>query len=336
MSAHRKTEGLIAAPFTPMLADRTLNLDRIDLYARRLSAAGVAGAFICGTTGEGMSLTLNERKQVAERWVATAPDGLRVIVHVGHAALADCRALAEHAERIGADSIATMAPFFFKPSGVEGLVDWCEQIASAASSLPFYYYHMPSMTGFHVAVSDFLQVAAGRIPNLSGIKYTFEDLEDYERCLKFANGQYDVLFGRDELLLSALELGARGAVGSTYNFAAPLYHEIIAAYGRGDCEKAQELQALAVRMIAAFVECGAHPIAAFKRFMSRVGIDCGPTRLPLLCPTASQFSALNTMLEASGALDWMTIDDYDADNGFVKLRKSSSGAAEVSIHARGE
>jgi N-acetylneuraminate lyase len=226
-----------------------------------------------------------------------------------------------------------MAPFFFKPCGAQGLVDWCGQIASAAPETPFYYYHMPSMTGFHVAVSEFLKLAADRIPNLAGIKYTFEDLEDYECCLNFAGGRYDVLFGRDELLLSSLKLGARGAVGSTYNFAAPLYHEIIAAYDRGDCGKAENLQALAVRMIAAFVECGAHPIAAFKQFMSRIGIDCGPTRLPIPCPTAAQFAALNTMLEASGALDWMTIDDYDADNGSVKPLKCSSNAAEVSVHA---
>ena len=305
MSTLRKTEGLIAAPFTPMKADKTLNLDMIGTYARRLHASNVAGAFICGTTGEGMSVTLDERQKVAERWIASAPKGLRVIVHVGHASLVDSCALAKHAASAGADSIACMAPFFFKPSGVEGLVDWCEQIAASASNLPFYYYHMPSMTGFHVAVSDFLKIAAGRIPNLAGIKYTFEDLEDYERCLKFDNGRYDVLFGRDELLLSSLKLGARGAVGSTYNFATPLYHEIIALYKKGDCKRAEELQATAVRMIAAFVNCGAHPIAAFKRFMTRIGVDCGPTRLPLPCPTDGQIAALDEALKASGALDWM-------------------------------
>lgn len=305
MSTHLKTKGLVAAPFTPMKADRTLNLDRIDEYAKRLHGNGVTGSFICGTTGEGMSLTLDERRQVAERWVSSAPQGLRVIVHVGHASLADSRALAEHAALIGADSIACMAPFFFKPSGVEGLAEWCEEIAAAAPELPFYYYHMPSMTGFNVQVSEFLRLAAGRIPNLAGIKYTFEDLEDYERCLKFDNGRYDVLFGRDELLLSALKLSARGAVGSTYNFAPGLYHEIIAAYDRGDEDRAKELQALAVRMIAAFVDCGAHPIAAFKEFMSRIGIDCGPTRLPLSCPAGGQIAKRDEALDAAGALEWM-------------------------------
>jgi N-acetylneuraminate lyase len=301
---HRKTKGLIAAPFTPLCADRTLDLDAVEGYARWLHRQDVVGAFICGTTGEGMSLTLDERRQLAERWVTAAPAGLRVVVHVGHNSLAECQTLAAHAQSIGADSIACLAPFFFKPAGVEGLVDWCEQVAAAAPRLPFYYYHMPSMTGVSVKVHEFLRLASQRIPNLAGIKFTFEDLEDYRRCLELEDGRFDVLFGRDELLLSALKLGARGAVGSTYNYAAPLYHALIAAHQQGDSAKAAELQALAVRMINAFLECGAHPIAAFKWFMSRVAVECGPVRLPLANPTPEQIAALETKLEASGVFEW--------------------------------
>lgn len=303
---HRKTEGLIAAPFTPLRADGTLNLDAVESYARWLHRNHVVGAFICGTTGEGMSLTLDERRRLAERWVTTAPTGLRVIVHVGHNALADCQALAAHAQSIGADSIACLSPFFFKPAGVEGLVDWCEQVAAAAPRLPFYYYHMPSMTGVSVKVSDFLRLASKRIPNLAGIKFTFEDLEDYRCCLELEDGRFDVMFGRDELLLYSLKLGARGAVGSTYNYAAPVYNALIAAYKQGDLAKAADLQALAVRMINAFLECGAHPIAAFKWFMSQVAVECGPVRLPLVNPTPEQTAALETKLEASGVYEWIT------------------------------
>jgi N-acetylneuraminate lyase len=303
---NKKTEGLIAAPFTPMQADGAVNLDAVSPYARWLHRQGVAGAFICGTTGEGMSLTMDERRQLAERWVATAPAGLRVIVHVGHNALADCQALAAHAQDIGADSLACMAPFFFKPAGVAGVVDWCAEVAAAAPRLPFYFYHMPSMTGVSVKVNEFLCHASQRIPNLAGIKFTFEDLEDFGRCLEFEGGRFDMLFGRDELLLSALKLGARGAVGSTYNYAAPVYHALIAAHQQGDATKAAELQALAVRMINAFLECGAHPIAAFKWFMSQVAVECGPVRLPLADPTREQIAALETKLEASGVFEWIT------------------------------
>jgi len=301
----QKTKGLIAAPFTPMHADRTINFNAVDHYARWLHQSGVVGAFICGTTGEGTSLTLEERRQVAERWVAVAPAGLRVIVHVGGNCLVDSRALAAHAQSIGADSIACLSPFFFRPAGAEGLVDWCEQVAAAAPRLPFYYYHMPSMTGFSVKVCEFLRLAGKRIPNLAGVKFTFEDLDDFGRCLQLEDGRFDMLFGRDELLLTALKLGARGAVGSTYNYAAPVYQALIAAYDRGDHSKAAELQALAVRMINALLECGAQPIAAFKWLMSQVAVDCGPVRLPLNEPTREQIAVLETKLQASGIYSWL-------------------------------
>ena len=302
---NKKTEGLIAAPFTPMHADRTLNLNAVDHYARWLHSNGVVGAFICGTTGEGTSMTLEERRQVAERWMAAAPAGLRVIVHVGGNCLADCRALAAHAQSTGADSIACLSPFFFRPSGAEGLVDWCEQVAAAAPRLPFYFYHMPSMTGLSVNVCEFLRLASKRIPNLAGVKFTFEDLDDFGRCLELEDGRFDMLFGRDEVLLSALKLGARGAVGSTYNYAAPVFQALIAAYNHGDQSKAADLQALAVRMINALLECGAHPIAAFKWFMNQVAVDCGPVRLPLNDPTPEQVAVLEAKLEASGIFAWL-------------------------------
>lgn len=230
--------------------------------------------------------------------MAAAPTGLRVIVHVGHTCLDDARELAAHAQAIGADSIAALSPYFFKPDGVSGLVEWCAQVASAAPKLPFYYYHMPSMTGCHVAVADFLAAAGSRIPSLAGIKYTFEDLEDFAKCLRYDGGRYDVLFGRDELLHSALKLAARGAVDSTYNFAAPLYQRLIATFDRGDDATAVALQTRAVEMIKICVNGGGHPIANFKRLMCRLGVDCGRTRLPLTDPTAEQAASLLTRLDA--------------------------------------
>lgn len=296
----RKTSGLIAAPFTPMHADTSLNLDAIESYAKHLHDDGVVGAFICGTTGEGMSLSIEERMHVAERWVATAPKDLRVIVHVGHTSLVDCQRLASHAQSIVADSIACMAPFFFKPNSPECLVDWCEQVALSAPELPFYYYHIPSMTGVTIPVYEFLKIACDRIPNLVGVKFTYEELDDFKRCLDFQNGRYDLLFGRDERLLSSLAVGARGAVGSTYNFAAPIYNKLIAAFDSGDRTTAEEQQALAVKMIDTLIAGGPSPIGTFKWWMKRVGIDCGPVRQPLNNPTTDQIAVLEKQLAKDG------------------------------------
>jgi N-acetylneuraminate lyase len=295
-----KTHGLIAAPFTPMHADTTINLNAIESYAQQLHRDGVVGAFICGTTGEAMSLSIEERMLVAERWMEKAPKELRVIVHVGHTALGDCRRLASHAQSIGADSVSCMAPFFFKPSSAESLVQWCEHVASAAPELPFYYYHIPSMTGVAIPVIEFLQIACDRIPNLVGVKFTYEDLDDFKRCLDFQNGRYDMLFGRDERLLSSLAIGARGAVGSTYNFAAPIYRKLIAAFLAGDQPTAEEQQALAVKMIDALIQGGPSPIATFKWLMKRMGVDCGPARAPLQNPSKEQIELLEKQLETIG------------------------------------
>ncbi len=280
-----------------------MNLDAIESYANWLQKSGVVGAFICGTTGEGMSLTMKERQQVAERWMAVAPKDFRVIVHVGHATLADCQTLALHAQSIGADSASCMAPFFFKPNGISGLVDWCEQVAVAAPDLPFYYYHIPSMTGVSLKVHEFLQAATHRIPNLAGIKFTFEDLDDCQRCVQIEEGRFDVLFGRDELLLNALEFGVRGAVGSTYNFAAPIYLALREAFDRGDQTRAQEMQSLAIQMIDILIRGGVHPIATFKWYMNRIAVNCGPARIPLVGPTSEQIRALEQKLDSIGLLE---------------------------------
>lgn len=288
--------GLVAAPFTPFHADGSLNLDVIPGYARFLKARGVRAAFVCGTTGEGASLSTEERERVAGAWLRAA--ALPVIVHAGHTSLPEARRLASHAEKHGAAAVSALSPFFFKPRDAAGLADWCAAIASASPSLPFYYYHIPSMTGVSLPVIDFLRAA--RIPNLAGVKYTHEDLADYETCLRHEDGRFDLLFGRDELLLEGAGHGARGAVGSTYNYASPLYLRLLAALAKGDRAQARALQDQSIAMIAACNDIGVTHLAASKAVMAWLGIDCGPVRLPLTQPTPAQLSTLRETLAALG------------------------------------
>ena len=293
-----KLTGLIAAPFTALAPDGSLNLDLIESQARHLAANGVRGAFVCGTTGEGFSLTTEERMQVAERWQAVAPKSLAVIVHVAHNSLDESQRLAAHAEQIGAYAIACIGPTFFKPAGVEQLVDFCAPVAAAAPSLPFYYYHMPMMTGVHLPMLDFLRAAARRIPNLAGIKFTDENLMSYVQCLNFDEGRYNILFGRDEILLAALALGATGAVGSTYNYMAPIYHKVMEAFNAGDLEAARQWQMASIQIIAVMARHGGLP--AGKAMMRIQGLDCGPVRPPLRNLTPEQYALLQHDLTAVG------------------------------------
>lgn len=296
--------GLVAAPFTPFHADGSLNLDVIPAYARFLRDNGVGAAFVCGTTGEGLSLTLEERLRIAERWVGCADDRLRVIVHVGHTCLADARTLTAHAAKIGASAVSALTPCFFKPRNNAEVVNWCEAVASAAPMLPFYYYNIPSMTGIDYPVVDFLAQAQSRIPSLAGVKYTHENLPDYKACVAFAQGRYDILFGRDELLLEGTDAGALGAVGSTYNYAAPLYLRLLAARAAGRATQARTLQDTAIKMIAICNAIGVTHLAASKALMAMLGIDCGPVRLPLAQPEATQLATLRTRLNEIGFFDF--------------------------------
>jgi N-acetylneuraminate lyase len=294
--------GLVAAPHTPFRADGALDLDTIPRIAALLAHNGVSGAFICGTTGEGSSLSVAERKEVATAWRRSAPKGLKLAVHVGHLCLAESCALAAHAQEIGADAVATIAPSFFKPAGEAELVEWCRRIAAAAPSLPFYYYHMPAMTGVNIPAADFLQRARDVIPNLAGVKFTHEDLMDYGNAGEVDGGRYGMLFGRDEILLAGLSLGAVGAVGSTYNYAAPLYLRLIAAFERGDLAAARRAQTQAREFISVVGRYGG--LAAGKLAMKLVGVDCGPVRLPLRHPSSEQERSLRQGLERIGFFDY--------------------------------
>lgn len=299
------TEGLIAAPFTAMNADGGVALGAVEKQAEMLARSGVLGAFVCGTTGEGASLSTAERMDVARRWVEAAPKHFRVIIHVGHASLAEAKTLAAHAQKAGAWGIGAMAPYFFRPRRVEDLVACCREVAAAAPALPFYYYHMPAMSGVTFAMADFLEAAADRIPTLVGLKFTYENLMDFGLCLRMAAGRFDVLFGRDEILLSALALGARGAVGTTYNFAAPLYLRIIEAFRAGDMKTAGDLQMRAAEMIRILARAGGgSAIPSGKAVMKMIGIDCGPVRLPIAGLQPDECERLRTDLERIGFFEY--------------------------------
>jgi N-acetylneuraminate lyase len=293
-----KLTGLIAAPFTAMNADGSPNLAMIENQAKLLVENKVNGAFICGTTGEGMSLSMDERLAIAEKWMAVAPHSLRVIVHVGHQTISVSQSLAAHAARIGAHAFATVGPTFFRATNIEQLVNFSAQIASGAPNLPLYYYHMPAMTGADLPMYDFLKAAGPRIPNLAGIKFTHENLMDYSRCLNFEEGRYNILFGRDEILLAALAMGAVGAVGSTYNYMAPLYHRVMEAFNAGDLETARKFQSQAIQIITIMNRRGG--LAAGKSMMKMVGHDCGPVRAPLQNLSPEALESLTRELKAAG------------------------------------
>lgn len=302
---HRPLHGLIAAPHTPFAANGSLNLAIVERQAKHLLDNGVNVAFVGGTTGECHSMTTDERLALAQRWMEVARGtAMRVIVHVGSNCLADARVLAAQAERLGAFAIAALAPSYFKPRNVETLIACCAEIASAAPQTPFYYYDIPVLTGVNLPAAEFLERGAERIPTLVGMKFTNGDLMAYQLCLRAGGGVFDVPYGFDEYMLGALAMGARGAVGSGFNFAGPVYARLLAAFQRGDLEAARVEQFRGVQIIQALVAYGY--MGAAKAVMTMLGVDVGPARLPNGNPTTEQVKELRAKLEAIGFFDWIT------------------------------
>lgn len=290
-------QGLIAAPFTPMYEDGSLNLSVIPAYYEMLKLNKIRGAFICGSTGEGVSMTTAEKMKVAEVWAGCAKNDadFKVMTLVGGTCISDCKELARHAKEIGLYGVSFTAPFYFKPADVRQLAECCKVIADEVPGMPFYYYHIPVLTGVNFPMLGLLKAIDGYVPNFAGIKYTHEDFMDFLSCLNFENGKYDMLWGRDENMLPALSLGARGAVGSTFNYAAPLYSQLISAFDIGDLDTARKLQQQSIDMITLLGKYGG--IATGKAYMKLVGLNCGEFRLPVKNMDEGQFKIFTEDVE---------------------------------------
>jgi N-acetylneuraminate lyase len=290
-------QGLIAAPFTPMYKNGSLNTELISEYYEMLKFNKVTGAFICGSTGEGVSLTMDEKKAMTRAWAECTKDDpeFNVMLLVGGTCIADCIELAKFAQDAGIYAVSFTAPFYFKPTDAATLAACCKEIADAVPDMPFYYYHIPVLNGVGFPMLDLLKNVAGKISNFAGIKYTHEDFMDFLSCLHFENGKYDMLWGRDENMLSALAVGSKGAVGSTFNYAAPLYYNLIDAFNNSNLKKAQSLQQQSIDMISLLGKYGG--IATGKAYMKLVGVDCGEFRLPVKNMDAEQYESFKKDVE---------------------------------------
>jgi len=305
---YHKLEGLIAAPFTPLNQSGTLNLQLIPQYYQFLKHNGVKGAFICGSTGEGVSMTRDEKMQTAAAWAsATKSDPeFRVMTLLGGTCLEDCKVLAKHAAEVGLFGVSFTAPSYFKPSSVAVLAEMCAEIAAVVPNLPFYYYHIPVLTGVNLSMYDLLGEVDGKIANFAGVKYTHEDFMDFLSCMNFKGGRYDMLWGRDENMLSALVLGTKAAVGSTFNYLTPLYTKMIEAFHQNDLETAVALQQKSINFIRLLGKYGG--IATGKAYMKLVGIDCGKFRLPVKNMDPAAFEKFK------GDADHLSFEDFCSQN----------------------
>ena len=298
--------GLVAAPHTPFHPNGEVAYEMIAPQCRVLVKNKVAGAFVCGTTGEGASLTGDERQRVVESWRAAIPSSVsRSLSTSATSSVKESRRLAQHAQDVGADAIAAIAPSFFKPSGAAGLADWCSRVASAAPKLPFYYYHMPAMTGGH----------------------------DERRAVPGSGGPEDSHVGGSEVhprgpdglrpLRRPPERKVRSAVwprrnpaggprpgrqrsgGQHLQFCGPALssdHPGHSSRRNFKIAAARRDQLKAMEFIQVLHRYGG--LASGKAVMKMIGVDCGPVRSPLRALTAAEEKNLRAELKGIGFFEY--------------------------------
>ncbi|MFK8274641.1 dihydrodipicolinate synthase family protein [Capnocytophaga cynodegmi] len=296
-------KSLIAATYAPMDSKGSVSTKIVPQYADFLKRNGVKGIFANGSTGDFASLSVEERKEIIEAWAEQKSPDFFITNHVGDINLNYAVELAKHsADKV--DAISTLAPFYFKPN-LEKLIEYCKAIAEAAPNIPFYYYHIPDLTGANFDMTQFMQRAKEEIPTFAGLKFTQNNMIHFTQSRFYGNQQFNVLFGVDEAFLPSLPLGATGWVGSTYNHLAKLYLTIKENFEKGNNEFAADLQQKAIEFVNIVASYGGFN-GGGKSFMRLLGIDCGCARYPHVTLTASQLQEIYSKLEKLGITEYLS------------------------------
>jgi len=291
-----KIEGIIPALHTAFDDRGQFDAGRQAHLVERLIAQGVHGLFAGGSTGEFPLLSADERERLAAVVIEAARGRVPVVVHAGAAETAEAARLARRARRDGAAAVSCLPPYYYRLR-IEEILDHYRAAAEAAAPLPFYAYHIPELTG--VPMNRPMLEGLAAIPNFAGLKWSDPDLFGLRQAVEALDGRADVLSGRDETLFPALTLGARGAIGSTYNFLAPWFVQLWNGFRGEDLAAACSWQARANRVIAVVLDQDG-ALSTGKAATRWAGMDCGEPRPPLRRLTPADRRGLEERLAAAG------------------------------------
>src|SRR5690606_14839409 len=288
--------GLIAAGFSPFKIDGTLDLEKITPLVDKLIGDGVNGFYLMGSTGEGVSIKLEQRLAITEAYFEAINNRVPIIVNVTHSSYEASADLSRHAVQMGADAISATAPSYYGISGINQLIYALEKITDCQDQVPFIYYHIPGKTGLNFKMHHFLGQLENRIPQLGGIKYTAASMDDFMICKENFGDRYKMFFGVDELFLPALAMEADTFIGSTYNFMLPYYKTIMKNYGTENHRLALDNYHKVVEIINAFLKFDG--LASQKAILKMIGFDYGQPIAPILPLTNDEYKRLEQNLES--------------------------------------
>lgn len=246
-------KGLMAPTFTPFDDKLNINYDLIEPYAKLLKSKGISAILINGTSGEGMLLTVEERKKVTLKWFEVCKKfDILLMTQISGCPFADAVELAKQAASLKVDGVLCLPELYFKPKTIERLVDYMRDISVHCPDVPLYYYHIPMFTQLDLPMASFMELASKKIPSFAGIKFTSGDLEKGIPCLK--HGQ--VFLGSDTILTGALALGFDNAIMTSLNINPEISLKIISLMGQGKVTEAREQQAILNRFVESTLKNG--------------------------------------------------------------------------------
>lgn len=290
----KKLFGVTVAMTTPFTAEGALDLPAVVAMTNMLIAKGVHSLYPCGTTGEFLRMSTEERKAIAETVVKTAAGRVPVYIHVGAMRQEDAIELAQHAEKISADGVGAVTPQFFKCTDRE-LEEFYVALANSVSeSFPVYLYNIPQN-----ACNDILPATAQRIidrcKNVVGIKYSFQDMKRTLEYCALKDGEFHVMHGTDRLLAPLLTMGCDGVVSGTASSFPEPYVALYVAWQSGDAAGIRKWTQACASFSTAMK--GGASLAHYKAALSARGLEGGYVRKPLLPLEPETDAALKAELQ---------------------------------------
>jgi N-acetylneuraminate lyase len=284
--------GAWPALITPTAPSGGVNYQVLRELTEYLIGKGSGGLYVCGSTGEGLLLTAEERTRVTEEVLDQARGRVPIIAHVGSVSTRQACELAAHAQKVGAAGISAILPTV--GDGLSSTYLHYQAIAAAAPDLPFYPYLFGGQTD---AVSLMTELRK-RIPNVAGAKYTGPSMYDVKRLVDLGGDGWTIFSGMDEQCIYGAMSGAPANIGSTLNVMLGAYREVRRCYAAGDLAGANALQLRINRVTAALISAGF--MGALREALRVIGFDCGDPRPPLMALAADKREGLRAQLAAAG------------------------------------
>lgn len=292
---NRKIEGVITALVTPFTEEGDVDEEALQELVEFQVKSGIHGLYPCGTVGEGPTMSIEQRKRVAEIVVGQVKARIPVIVHIGAINTTMTVELAKHAEKVGADALGCVTPYYFTLDD-DAMVEHYRRVAEAVG-ISLFVYNIPHRT--NVNITPNLMAKLAKLPNIVGIKDSSRDFTQLCEYMEKLGKGFTVICGTDALMIPALFMGAKGSISAISNAFPELFVDAYNAFKKGDYEKAIELQFKIIVTRRAFAK---PTVAPLKEALKLRGFKAGTVKNPLRSMTEKEIIELRNSLVGLGLI----------------------------------